>query len=535
MARAAESDTRTQPLSKSEVLAACRGFQTGRRLQNRGYVQGKHLSCGATGEVFLGRVPASCPEYGALSIDSSQVALKHMRAINAAIQRQIQQEISVVFHCRAKYAEEVGDPVSPGHPCLVAYLDWFAGPTGLDREVYLVMELCSFSLADMIFAAGNLRADFDKNLAAQRRAYSNGAAADGCVKILSEPGRFRFPESEVLQVLRNLLSALTFLHRHGVAHRDVKSENILWAQGCYKLADFGTAVLLDDAAKRRDETGTLWIMAPELLGRRPYGLNCDIWSLGVVLFEVATLGKPFNSKELLAYRNSPEALAPKSFWSFLLGGHLDIFTFTGLQGATNCGPQIVAPLGQRHVLLDNYWENASDLSPLEAMLPMLAHSCYAARLGSTVQQPLANSGEGRGGQGQAGHNGGKTEWNWPKWIGVKAKDILQERQLAFLKKRSSFRWIYSEELKILVFEELLCEDPDRRPAAFALAESTVLQNLVDRAAVEAEAEVPPDAVNGTDSPEGLLRCMRAENMLRALALRKGRPASDPDETSDATG
>lgn len=494
MARAAESDTRTQPLSKSEVLAACRGFQTGRRLQNRGYVQGKHLSCGATGEVFLGRVPASCPEYGALSIDSSQVALKHMRAINAAIQRQIQQEISVVFHCRAKYAEEVGDPVSPGHPCLVAYLDWFAGPTGLDREVYLVMELCSFSLADMIFAAGNLRADFDKNLAAQRRAYSNGAAADGCVKILSEPGRFRFPESEVLQVLRNLLSALTFLHRHGVAHRDVKSENILWAQGCYKLADFGTAVLLDDAAKRRDETGTLWIMAPELLGRRPYGLNCDIWSLGVVLFEVATLGKPFNSKELLAYRNSPEALAPKSFWSFLLGGQ-GVSTSTSSPSRACKVPSLPAHKSSRDVTrtTSNHSRAPQRKDKRSVTLPPLSRHqevCQAEECSA---------------------------------------DILQERRLAFLKKRSSFRWIYSEELKILVFEELLCEDPDRRPAAFALAESTVLQNLVDRAAVEAEAEVPPDAVNGTDSPEGLLRYMRAENMLRALALRKGRPASDPAE------
>eukprot|EP00439_Symbiodinium_sp_Y106_P017390 s4369_g2.t1 len=226
MARAPESDTRTQPLSKSELLSACRGFQTGRRLQNRGEGHVKQLRR----EVFLGRVPASCPDFGALSSDSSQVALKHMRAINAAIQRQIQQEISVVFHCRAKYAEEVGDPVSLGHPCIVAYLDWFAGQRSILaelKEAYLtrwqVMELCSFSLADMIFAAG--------------------WKFVGGMKILSEPGRFRFPESEVL---RNLLSALTFLHRHGVAHRDVKSENILWAQGYYKLADFGTAVLLDD-------------------------------------------------------------------------------------------------------------------------------------------------------------------------------------------------------------------------------------------------------------------------------------------------
>ena len=46
--------------------------------------------------------------------------------------------------------------------------------------------------------------------------------------------------------------------------------------GSYKLADFGTATVLE-APLRRDECGTLWIMAPELLGRRPHGLNCDVW------------------------------------------------------------------------------------------------------------------------------------------------------------------------------------------------------------------------------------------------------------------
>ncbi|CAJ1444925.1 unnamed protein product [Effrenium voratum] len=62
-----------------------------------------------------------------------------------------------------------------------------------------------------------------------------------------------------------------------MAHRDVKAENILWA-GAYKLADFGTAARLEEP--RRDECGTLWIMAPELLGRRVHGLSCDTWRGG---------------------------------------------------------------------------------------------------------------------------------------------------------------------------------------------------------------------------------------------------------------
>ncbi|CAE7504134.1 max-2 [Symbiodinium pilosum] len=494
MARAPELEARSQPLSKSELLAACRGFQTGRRLQNRGYVQGRHLSCGATGEVFLGRVATSCSEPGIAPPDCPQVALKHMRAINAGIQRQIQQEISMVFHCRAKYAEEVGDPVSPGHPYLVAYLDWFAGPTGMDREVYLVMELCSFSLADMIFAAGR----------------KTGPVA----KVQLDSGRFRFPE---LEVLRNLLSALGFLHRHGIAHRDVKSENILWAQGpglnsCYKLADFGTAVLLEEAARRRDETGTLWCA----------------WG-----WAVAALSKPFNSKdyasrprmfvhlsdvaslhgsdhlpeenalspqhpanfiltdpdELLAYRNSQEALAPNSFWPFILGASAGGTPTASPSRGCKAIPSLPTHKSSRDVMRSNSTARPQRKEKRSVTLPPLS-SCHR----EACQADECSS-----------------------------VDALHERRLAFLKKRCSFRWIYTEELKSLIFEDLLCEDAEHRSTAAALEESAALTSLADKAAAQVLPEIPPEA----QSPEELLRCVCAENMLRALAAsRKGQAAPE---------
>ena len=60
-------------------------------------------------------------------------------------------------------------------------------------------------------------------------------------------------------------------------------------------------------------------------------------SLGVVLFEVASYGKPYNSKELLAYRNSSEAASANSFWPFLCrtpstkASHLISFHFISFQ------------------------------------------------------------------------------------------------------------------------------------------------------------------------------------------------------------
>ncbi|CAE8666912.1 unnamed protein product, partial [Polarella glacialis] len=329
-------ELRSPPLSKSELLASCKSFQTGRLLGNNGYRMGRHISGGATGDVFIGAAAPNCAAFGdLLGADGAprEVALKQIKSSSASNQRQLQQEIVAVFQSRLKYAEETNNPQSPGHPNIVAYLDWFGGPAGVDREVYLVMELCQVNLNDIIFTAGSMRSQYERQMNLLRKSNSGpvgrlsqtpSAAESKRIVPVSDPSAYRFTEREIVKVLQQMLSALLFLNQQGLAHRDVKAENILWAEsspeGTYKLADFGTAAFFSSLGpggappepapasdgRRADDAGTLWIMAPELLGRRPHGLNCDVWSLGVVLFEVVSLGKPFNSKELLAYRNSPE-------------------------------------------------------------------------------------------------------------------------------------------------------------------------------------------------------------------------------------
>ena len=108
---------------------------------------------------------------------------------------------------------------------------------------------------------------------------------------------------EILSVVAQAAEALAAAHRAGVVHRDVKPENIMVrADGYVKVLDFGLAKLLEQPADGADapaETqagavmGTLAYMSPEQAAGEPLDARTDVWSLGVVLYELATGRKPF--------------------------------------------------------------------------------------------------------------------------------------------------------------------------------------------------------------------------------------------------
>ena len=97
---------------------------------------------------------------------------------------------------------------------------------------------------------------------------------------------------------RQLLSALKYLHQHGVVHRDIKGKNILVdAHGNCKLCDFGSAKQFADIlSKAAPSIGynytPLWTAPEVLLGN--YGCKVDIWSLGCVIIEMATAKPPWS-------------------------------------------------------------------------------------------------------------------------------------------------------------------------------------------------------------------------------------------------
>jgi eukaryotic-like serine/threonine-protein kinase len=120
-------------------------------------------------------------------------------------------------------------------------------------------------------------------------------------------------EKEVLSLGLQIASALEEAHEHGIVHRDLKPSNIfLTPKNQIKILDFGLAVLLkpeeaaDITLSDSDVTGisgTLPYMAPEQLLGKPADTRSDIYSVGTVLFEMATGSRPFEDKVSTALSN----------------------------------------------------------------------------------------------------------------------------------------------------------------------------------------------------------------------------------------
>ena len=109
------------------------------------------------------------------------------------------------------------------------------------------------------------------------------------------------PEEQARKWFCQLASALEYLHRHQVAHRDIKIENILIDKNYdVKLCDFGFSKIVETNTIQKDEPlsttfcGSLAYCAPEILLRTPYEpYKTDVWSLGVVLYKMVVGGMPF--------------------------------------------------------------------------------------------------------------------------------------------------------------------------------------------------------------------------------------------------
>ncbi|KAG1695814.1 hypothetical protein DVH05_019153 [Phytophthora capsici] len=112
--------------------------------------------------------------------------------------------------------------------------------------------------------------------------------------VTTKPGR-RVAESEALTLFAQMARGLSFLHSHGVAHRDLSLENVLLKDGQVKLCDFG---LSTDANKlSSDVVGKYYYMAPEITQGSVYDpKKADVWSLGVLLFILLT-GSPLFADE----------------------------------------------------------------------------------------------------------------------------------------------------------------------------------------------------------------------------------------------
>ena len=187
----------------------------------------------------------------------------------------------------SRFIREAKAAAALSHPNLVQVYDQGWNQGGMPA-VFLVMEYVpGATLRDHLFAVGQLGAQ------------------------------------ESLEILDQVLTALIYAHRGGIIHRDIKPENIMiTADGRAKLGDFGLARAVSTGntltADANVLMGTVAYLAPEQVQRGIADVKSDIYSLGIVLFEMLTGKKPYEGETpiQIAYRHvhdrvpAPSTLTP---------------------------------------------------------------------------------------------------------------------------------------------------------------------------------------------------------------------------------
>ncbi|XP_077458504.1 MAP kinase-activated protein kinase 3 [Stigmatopora argus] len=116
-----------------------------------------------------------------------------------------------------------------------------------------------------------------------------------------------FTEKEASGIMRDIGTAIEFLHSINIAHRDIKPENLLYtskhSNGILKLTDFGFAKETTQHNPLQTPCYTPYYVAPEVLGPEKYDKSCDMWSLGVIMYILLCGFPPF-------YSNTGQAISP---------------------------------------------------------------------------------------------------------------------------------------------------------------------------------------------------------------------------------
>ena len=110
----------------------------------------------------------------------------------------------------------------------------------------------------------------------------------------------KFSEGQAAELMGKILSAVKYLHKHGICHRDLKPENFLYQdnkeEAEIKIIDFGLSKKFNDAevmSEMKTIVGTPFYVAPEVLSGN-YDKSCDVWSIGVILYILLCGYPPFD-------------------------------------------------------------------------------------------------------------------------------------------------------------------------------------------------------------------------------------------------
>ena len=105
-----------------------------------------------------------------------------------------------------------------------------------------------------------------------------------------------YSEKDAAEIVKQILSAVAYMHSKGVVHRDLKVENILYhtkgSDSKIMISDFGLSAM-QDTDNMRSACGTLGYIAPEVLSKKPYDKSIDVWSIGVITYILLCGYQPF--------------------------------------------------------------------------------------------------------------------------------------------------------------------------------------------------------------------------------------------------
>jgi serine/threonine protein kinase len=125
-----------------------------------------------------------------------------------------------------------------------------------DNKIYIISELCDYSLTKII---NTLNSEYD-----------------------------------IINILGQITNGLKYLYNNNISHRDLKPDNILLLKNKIKIADFGYAKELNNNSIMMSTfCGTPYYMAPEILCSSKYNSKSDLWSLGIILYEMIYHEHPF--------------------------------------------------------------------------------------------------------------------------------------------------------------------------------------------------------------------------------------------------
>ncbi|XP_030461430.1 serine/threonine-protein kinase STY46-like isoform X1 [Syzygium oleosum] len=107
-----------------------------------------------------------------------------------------------------------------------------------------------------------------------------------------QKGVFKLPV--LLKVAIDVAKGMHYLHQNNIIHRDLKAANLLMDENeVFKVADFGVARVKAQSGVMTAETGTYRWMAPEVIEHKPYDHKADVFSFGIVLWELLTAKLPY--------------------------------------------------------------------------------------------------------------------------------------------------------------------------------------------------------------------------------------------------